>query len=336
MLLLGHNIINTASLKRNKYIMNTNDITEGPFKSLGRGFAKGFQAGKASPDMLNRGIKKALDPDSYGDDKVVKKAEWKGIPVTPVKVTPGIEIPNSVKELPKGTGFKDPKGNLWQWAGQSWVKKTPGGWQGGQINNNEAFKIYINALKTGKAYEPIKRESTMKQNDIIEGQLSEKQHDPKHVKMAIGIASDPRYKGGNMTGATKAIDKIKKGLSNHPQVAAVLKRQNETVKEGQLGDMAHRAEQDHEVQMARAELYKLAKYAIKLHDMLKGVSEAEGLEGWVQSKITKAANDIGSVYHHMDYEEASEEMPVLKVGESHPYKDQLHAKLAETRISKKK
>lgn len=308
--------------------MNTNDITEGPFKSLGRGFAKGFQAGKASPDMLNRGIKKALDPDSYGDDKVVKKAEWKGIPVTPVKVTPGMEIPNSVKELPKGTGFKDPKGNLWQWAGQSWVKKTPGGWQGGQINNNEAFKIYINALKTGKAYEPIKRESTMKQNDIIEGQLSEKQHDPKHVKMAIGIASDPRYKGGNMTGATKAIDKIKKGLSNHPQVAAVLKRQNETVKEGQLGDMAHRAEQDHEVQMARAELYKLAKYAIKLHDMLKGVSEAEGLEGWVQAKITKATDYIGSVYHHLEYDENFEEQnsPTL---ENLNYKQSLSLKLQE-------
>ena len=73
------------------------------------------------------------------------------------------------------------------------------------------------------------------------------------------------------------------------------------IREG-LGDLAHAAEKDHEVQMARADLYKLAKYAIKLHDMLKGVSEAEGLEGWVQSKITKSADMIGSVYHHMDYE----------------------------------
>jgi len=74
-------------------------------------------------------------------------------------------------------------------------------------------------------------------------------------------------------------------------------------KEG-LGDLAHMAEKDHEVQMARAELYKLAKYAIKLHEMLKGVSEAEGLEGWVQAKITKSADMIGSVYHHLDYEES--------------------------------
>ena len=52
-------------------------------------------------------------------------------------------------------------------------------------------------------------------------------YSPKDIKMAIGVASDKRYAGGNMTGAVKAIEKIKKGLSSHPQVAAVLKRQNE-------------------------------------------------------------------------------------------------------------
>ena len=55
----------------------------------------------------------------------------------------------------------------------------------------------------------------------------EEKFSPKEIKMAIGVASDKRYAGGNMTGAVKAIDKIKKGLSNHPQVSAVLKRQNE-------------------------------------------------------------------------------------------------------------
>jgi len=58
---------------------------------------------------------------------------------------------------------------------------------------------------------------------------------PKEIKMAIGVASDKRYAGGNMTGAVKAIDKIKKGLSGHPQVAAVLKRQNENIEEAQSG-----------------------------------------------------------------------------------------------------
>lgn len=73
------------------------------------------------------------------------------------------------------------------------------------------------------------------------------------------------------------------------------------IKEG-LADLAQRAEMDHEVQMARADLYKIAKYAIKLHDMLKGVSEEQGIEGWQQSKITKAADYMGSVYHAMDYD----------------------------------
>ena len=53
----------------------------------------------------------------------------------------------------------------------------------------------------------------------------------KQIKMAIGIASDKRYAGGNMTGAVQAIEKIKKGLADHPQVAAVLKRQNEDIEE---------------------------------------------------------------------------------------------------------
>ena len=56
-------------------------------------------------------------------------------------------------------------------------------------------------------------------------------YSPKQIKMAIGIASDPRYKGGNYSGAVKAIEKIKGGLSQDKQVAAVLKRQNEALGE---------------------------------------------------------------------------------------------------------
>ena len=44
----------------------------------------------------------------------------------------------------------------------------------------------------------------------------------KEIKMAYGIANDPRYKDGNMSGAIKAIESIKKGLSDHPSVEKVL------------------------------------------------------------------------------------------------------------------
>ena len=67
---------------------------------------------------------------------------------------------------------------------------------------------------------PAARASLMKKEEV---ELEE----DMQVKQAIGIASDKRYKGGNMTGAVNAIEKMRKGLSDHPQVKAVLKRQNE-------------------------------------------------------------------------------------------------------------
>tara|TARA_B100000780_G_scaffold243956_1_gene187386 strand:- start:2348 stop:3451 length:1104 start_codon:yes stop_codon:yes gene_type:complete len=61
---------------------------------------------------------------------------------------------------------------------------------------------------------------------LEEVELDEK-FSPKEIKMAIGIASDKRYAGGNMTGAMSAIEKIKKGLSKDPKVTAVIRKQNE-------------------------------------------------------------------------------------------------------------
>ena len=113
--------------------------------------------------------------------------------------------------------------------------------------------------------------------------------------------------------------------------------QNESIVREGLADLADRAERDHEVQMARSDLYKIAKYAIKLHEMLKGVSEEEGLEGWVQSKITKASDYIGSVYHYMDYDEKFDAVPetakpkrnkpILSDAEIKSYKGSLKEKL---------
>ncbi len=57
---------------------------------------------------------------------------------------------------------------------------------------------------------------------------------------------------------------------------------------------------DHEAKMARADLYKLAQYSAKLFKM---INENDELDGWVQSKITKAADYISSVYHYLEYEQ---------------------------------
>jgi hypothetical protein len=83
------------------------------------------------------------------------------------------------------------------------------------------------------------------------------------------------------------------------------------IEEGHLADMALKSESDHEIQMARGQLYKCAKYSIELHNMLKGISEEQGLEAWVQSKITKASDYLSAVKHYLEYEMLSSgEMPV--------------------------
>ena len=104
---------------------------------------------------------------------------------------------------------------------------------------------------------------------------------PKEIKMAIGIASDPRYKGGNMTGATNAIDKIKKGLSDHPKVAAVLRRQNEDFEEKEEG--------------FSSDAQRRAAFASGYKEKGKKKKEEEIDEG----KMKELASKIADVYMNM-------------------------------------
>tara|TARA_R110002020_G_scaffold37239_8_gene112518 strand:+ start:4818 stop:5129 length:312 start_codon:yes stop_codon:yes gene_type:complete len=56
---------------------------------------------------------------------------------------------------------------------------------------------------------------------------------------------------------------------------------------------------DNEGRMAKSELYKLKNYAEKLQDIIQ---DQEQLDGWVQAKITKAADYLSSVVHYLEYE----------------------------------
>ena len=51
-------------------------------------------------------------------------------------------------------------------------------------------------------------------------------HSPMHVSKAVRVA---KQMGGNMTGAVEKIEKMKKGLSDHPKVKAALRLANEEV-----------------------------------------------------------------------------------------------------------
>jgi len=61
-------------------------------------------------------------------------------------------------------------------------------------------------------------------------------------------------------------------------------------------------QRDHEVQMAREECYHIASNAISLHKLLKTVSEAHGLDGWVSEKISLANDYVNTVKEYLEYE----------------------------------
>ena len=74
---------------------------------------------------------------------------------------------------------------------------------------------------------------TPKDMKVGESKKDNKGFTDKEIKMAYGIANDKRYKDGNMTGAINAIEKIAKGLSDHPSVEKVLQAtQMEETKSG--------------------------------------------------------------------------------------------------------
>jgi hypothetical protein len=112
----------------------------------------------------------------------------------------------------------------------------------------------------------------------------------KQIKMAIGIASDKRYAGGNMTGAVNAIEKIKKGLSDHPQVAAVLKRQNEDIQEDGHTDVASAKNQ---VKVAMTALQKMEMELGKLND-------EDSLPSWWTNKVAIAVDKIDGMADYLD------------------------------------
>ena len=71
---------------------------------------------------------------------------------------------------------------------------------------------------------------------------------------------------------------------------------------------------DDEGRMAKSQLYKMAKYAVKLHKML---DDMEQLPAWVQAKFTKASDYLSSIYHYLDYEFARRDSDLMEEIDKH-------------------
>lgn len=190
-------------------------------------------------------------------------------------------------------------------------------------------KIYDRLVKTDPAKAKAFHDSLMrmKNKDVgavhssMEKEMQKEDAAPsdKEIKMAKGIAFDKRYKGGNMTAAAKAIDKIRPGLSNHPKVANALRAANEEkemsygkkiakimlAKQSKhpiaqnMGEAKDPGEYDYEGDMAKSQLKSVITNAQKLHDMLEPDTN---LPEWVQSKITLAEDYIVTAANYMSGE----------------------------------
>lgn len=68
---------------------------------------------------------------------------------------------------------------------------------------------------------------------------------------------------------------------------------------------------DHEVGMAKSQLLSSVKSATRIAKHLKNLSEEEGLEGWVASKITMAEDYLQAVADYMDGEDLQEGYKIL-------------------------
>jgi len=91
---------------------------------------------------------------------------------------------------------------------------------------------------------------------------------------------------------------------------------------------------DHEVEMARSDLFQAAKNAKEIYTMVKEVSEEEGLEGWVQEKIIKANDYLNTVREYLEHKTYMNEGGVLAGGMSNFEESDISGLMAASKLNK--
>jgi hypothetical protein len=66
---------------------------------------------------------------------------------------------------------------------------------------------------------------------------------------------------------------------------------------------------DHEVEMAKSDLYQAAKNAMLTFKMIRDIPEEVGIEGWVQEKIIKAADYLNTIREYLEGKSLALESP---------------------------
>ena len=146
------------------------------------------------------------------------------------------------------------------------------------VKTEETKEIIADAEKLEQEVIAEKEKEETKAEEVVQEYSDEKEkYSDKQIKQAFGILNDPKYKGGDYTGAVNTIEKLAKGLSNHPSVANALKRANEEITtdeasgyqgETEPRELAFRARGDFRIDRPVDERYA---EAIKIELQAKGI-----------------------------------------------------------------
>src|SRR5210317_706 len=181
---------------------------------------------KTVKDILGEKVEEAVDKKEKEKTPAVEPVDKKEKEKTPA-VEPDVRS-DGEKEVKKEDDSEKLKSELEKKNDEIAMLKTKAETEKAKVMKKETEKL-VNPetgeplLQVGVAYKHI-RDKMQKEETIVE-------FTSQQIKMAYGILNDPRYKQGNYTGAVKAIEKLAKGLSKHPDVANALKRANESLDE---------------------------------------------------------------------------------------------------------
>ena len=124
---------------------------------------------------------------------------------------------------------------------------------------------------------------------------------------AGNLLSGKRAKGkyANSVDARKNMNKVNEANVTEDEVLEqeVLVHRGAKKKDRKTGFVKHgESRVDHEVKMAKSDLFATAQNAQEIMSYLKDRSEEEGIKGWMQSYITLANDYLNSVKESLQYE----------------------------------
>lgn len=140
---------------------------------------------------------------------------------------------------------------------------------------------------------------------FYEGKMKELSMDLK--KSPEGLSDDEFKKKYNKTKAEMR-EVLKSSKVNEADIAEndliIVPGQGHKLKPGLITKDKDR--RDHEVEMARSDLFQAAKNAKTIYELIANVTEDEGLPGWIQEKIIKANDYLNAVREYIEHEKMSE------------------------------